>query len=91
MDTKILEELEPGTILYTQYVEDIVDVLKNALQSKEFRVAQFTGKDKSGLDEFLNMTDRFSADNVIKYLMIRIIFISWTISIYFYCYYFFVA
>jgi len=50
---KILEELEPGTIIYTQYVENIVDVLTKTLQLKNYRVAQFTGQNKSGIKEFL--------------------------------------
>ena len=49
---KILDLLESGTLIYTQYVEEIVPILYSRIKEKGFRVGLFTGQEKSGLNEF---------------------------------------
>lgn len=48
----IMAQLQPGTILYTQFVTGIVEPLKQACKEKGFRVGVFTGDEKSGLKAF---------------------------------------
>jgi superfamily II DNA or RNA helicase len=48
----ILDLAMPGTIVFSNFVEGIFDVVSNALQTKGLRVARFSGEDKSGLEEF---------------------------------------
>jgi superfamily II DNA or RNA helicase/DNA-binding CsgD family transcriptional regulator len=49
---KILDLLESGTLIYTQYVEEIVPILYSRIKEKGFTVGLFTGQEKSGLNEF---------------------------------------
>jgi superfamily II DNA or RNA helicase len=41
-----------GTLIFTQYVDDIVGPVKRAVEGLGFRVAVFTGKERMSLDEF---------------------------------------
>lgn len=41
-----------GTLIYTQYVEGIVDPVRIAVEQMGLRVAVFTGKERISLDEF---------------------------------------
>lgn len=41
-----------GTLIFTQYVEEIVEPVKRALQRLGLRFAVFTGKERISLDEF---------------------------------------
>ena len=48
----IVAQTRPGTMLYTQFVTEIVDPLQAALEQAGHRVGMFTGTHKRGLDEF---------------------------------------
>lgn len=50
----ILEEIRPKTIIYTHYVEGIVDQLKEAVEAKGWSVGFHIGGDKSGRENFIN-------------------------------------
>jgi superfamily II helicase len=50
----ILKELRPKTIVYTHYVEGIVDLLKEAIEAAGWTVGFHIGGDKSGRDHFIN-------------------------------------
>lgn len=50
----ILRELRPKTIVYTHYVEGIVDLLKEAIEAAGWTVGFHMGGDKSGRDHFIN-------------------------------------
>jgi Hypothetical methyltransferase/Probable Zinc-ribbon domain/Type III restriction enzyme, res subunit len=50
----ILKELRPKTIVYTHYVEGIVDLLKEAIESAGWTVGFHMGGDKSGREHFIN-------------------------------------
>jgi Hypothetical methyltransferase/Probable Zinc-ribbon domain/Type III restriction enzyme, res subunit len=50
----ILKELRPKTIVYTHYVEGIVDLLKEAIEAAGWTVGFHMGGDKSGRDHFIN-------------------------------------
>ena len=49
----VLNEIRPGTLIYTQYVSDIVPSLYKTLKSNGRKVSIFTGDDKTGLQQFL--------------------------------------
>jgi superfamily II DNA or RNA helicase len=49
----ILENLEDGTLIYTEYVDEIVLTLTKALSQAGWKVGRFTGEDKTGLIPFL--------------------------------------
>ncbi|CAN5603480.1 hypothetical protein BH24ACI2_BH24ACI2_05600 [soil metagenome] len=50
----ILEEIRPQTIIYTHYVEGIVDQLKKAIEAKGWSVGFHIGGNKSGRESFIN-------------------------------------
>ena len=50
----ILKEIRPKTIVYTHYVEGIVDQLKAAIEGAGWTVGFHMGGDKSGRDGFIN-------------------------------------
>lgn len=50
----ILKELRPKTIVYTHYVEGIVDLLKDAIEAQGWIVGFHVGGNKSGRDLFIN-------------------------------------
>jgi len=50
----ILSELRPGTLIYTIYVDEIVPLLRSAVEKAGFSVGVFTGSEKMGLEDFLN-------------------------------------
>src|SRR5262249_58673472 len=51
LDT-IVELAKPGTIIYSQFVETIFPMIREALTHAGFRVAAFSGEDKSGVELF---------------------------------------
>lgn len=50
----ILNEIKPKTIIYTHYVEGIIDQLQAALEAQGWTVGFHLGGDKSGRDSFIN-------------------------------------
>lgn len=50
----ILDSLKPKTIVYTHYIKGILPILQEAIESKGWRVAVFTGENKDGLDAFID-------------------------------------
>ena len=50
----IKKHIEPKTMIYTHYLDDIADYIKEELEKDGLRVGMFTGEDKSGLEEFKN-------------------------------------
>src|SRR6478672_1962341 len=50
----ILKELRPKTIVYTHYVEGIVDQLKEAIEAEGWTVGFHMGGDKSGRNNFID-------------------------------------
>lgn len=50
----ILDELRPKTIVYTHYVEGIVDQLKEAIEADGWTVGFHMGGDKSGRNNFID-------------------------------------
>jgi hypothetical protein len=50
----ILKELRPKTIVYTHYVEGIVNQLKEAIEAEGWTVGFHMGGDKSGRNSFIN-------------------------------------
>jgi len=48
----IVAQTQPGTLIYSHYIEGIVPRLRESLTTAGFRVAEFTGEDKSGLERF---------------------------------------
>jgi hypothetical protein len=50
----ILKELRPRTIVYTHYVEGIVDMLTEAIEEAGWTVGFHIGGDKSGYSRFIN-------------------------------------
>lgn len=51
---EILTNLKPKTIVYTHYLDDILEPLKNAIENAGWKTAVYSGDDKTGLDAFLN-------------------------------------
>ena len=49
----IVDSSRPGTIVFTIYVEGIVEILRAALEAAGFRVGVFTGDNKTGLKSFV--------------------------------------
>ena len=49
----ILEHVEDGTLIYTEYVDGIVLTLTKALSEAGWKVGRYTGEDKTGLVPFL--------------------------------------
>jgi SAM-dependent methyltransferase len=50
----ILEKIRPKTVVYTHYLKDILIPLQDAIERAGWKVAIFTGENKSGLDEFVD-------------------------------------
>nr|WP_242024585.1 zinc-ribbon domain-containing protein [Trichocoleus sp. FACHB-591] len=50
----ILKELRPKTVVYTHYVEGIVDQLKEAIEGEGWTVGFHMGGDKSGRNNFID-------------------------------------
>lgn len=50
----ILGSLKPKTIVYTHYIKGILPVLQEAIESKGWHVAVFTGENKDGLEAFID-------------------------------------
>ncbi|MBL8207585.1 MAG: DEAD/DEAH box helicase family protein [Blastocatellia bacterium] len=50
----ILSEIRPKTIIYTHYVDGIVDQLQQAIESEGWSVGFHLGGDKSGRERFIN-------------------------------------
>lgn len=50
----ILSEIKPKTIIYTHYVEGIVDQLQEAIEEAGWSVGFHIGGDKSGREQFIN-------------------------------------
>jgi len=48
----IVELVKPGAIVYSQFVDTIFPMIREALTRKGFRVAAFNGEDKSGVELF---------------------------------------
>ena len=57
-------DIKPGTIIYTEYVTDIVaDIKKSVEESTGLKVGFYTGKDKSGYPGFKNRLDKSYPDD----------------------------
>ena len=50
----IKKHIEPKTLIYTHYLDDIANYIKVELEKDGYKVGFFTGDDKSGLEEFKN-------------------------------------
>jgi|GEM_PF-134804 len=50
----ILEHVEDGTLIYTEYVDGIVLTLTKALTDAGWKVGRYTGEDKTGLVPFID-------------------------------------
>jgi superfamily II DNA or RNA helicase len=50
----ILNNIKPGTLIYTKFVEGIVDDIQTYLKEQGFSVAKHTGAEKEGLQRFLD-------------------------------------
>lgn len=48
----LCREVEPGTIVYTEFVDGVVPEVVAALEAEGHRVAVFTGEEKGGIDAF---------------------------------------
>lgn len=46
--------LKRGTIIYTHYIENMIEPIKHYIKNSGFSVGVFTGEDKSGKESFLN-------------------------------------
>jgi len=51
---EIVKLIDGQTIIYTEYVEDIIQKLSTAVQNAGYSYALYTGFDRSGLTRFLN-------------------------------------
>lgn len=51
---EIIKSIEGQTIIYTEYVEDIIKKLSGAVETAGHTFALYTGYDRSGLTKFLN-------------------------------------
>ena len=51
---EIVKLIEGQTIIYTEYVEDIIQNLTKAVENSGYNCALYTGFDRSGLTRFLN-------------------------------------
>lgn len=63
----ILANIQPKTLIYTEYVEGIVDILRNALVQAGWKVGVYTGEEKAGLHSFIHgNTDVLIGSSAIK-------------------------
>ena len=51
---EIIRHIEGQTIIYTEYVTDIIEKLSNAVEAAGYTYALYTGSDHSGLKRFLD-------------------------------------
>jgi superfamily II DNA or RNA helicase len=51
---EILKHIEGQTIIYTEYVTDVIEKLSIAVDSAGYSYALYTGSDRTGLSRFLN-------------------------------------
>ena len=51
---EIIKNIEGQTVIYTEYVEDIIEKLSAAVNQEGYSFALYTGDDKSGLSRFLD-------------------------------------
>nr|NQU94101.1 hypothetical protein [Bacteroidota bacterium] len=51
--TEIKKHIKPKTLIYTHYVEEITKILKDEIEKDGWKVAFFTGEDKSGKKSFI--------------------------------------
>jgi len=51
---EILRHVRPGTLIYTQFVTEMVEPLERAIRQKGLTVGLFTGEEKGGLRGFLD-------------------------------------
>lgn len=49
----ILSAVRKGTMIYSQYVDGLVDPLRRAVEKAGYTVGIFTGQDKTGLQQFI--------------------------------------
>lgn len=49
----ILSAVRKGTMIYSQYVDGLIDPLRRAVEEAGYTVGIFTGQDKSGLQQFV--------------------------------------
>ncbi len=49
----VREHIRPGTLLYTHYVDGMVDPIRAHVEGLGYRVGLYTGADKTGLEDFL--------------------------------------
>ena len=54
---EIVKHIEGQTIIYTEYVTDVIDKLSKAMEKAGYSYALYTGFDRSGLARFLNKKD----------------------------------
>lgn len=52
--SRISKELRPGTMIYTYYVQDIVDTTSHFIEDMGYSVGFYTGGDKTGLESFIS-------------------------------------
>lgn len=50
----ILSQLKPHTIVYSYYVDGIIDTLEQAIQREGWTTCRFTGEDHTGVEPFLS-------------------------------------
>ena len=50
----IAASIQPGTLIYTQFITDMVEPLEEAVRERGLTAGLFTGDDKEGLQAFLN-------------------------------------
>ena len=51
---EIIKRIEGQTIIYTEYVTDVIEKLSKALENAGYSYAEYTGSDHSGKERFLN-------------------------------------
>jgi superfamily II DNA or RNA helicase len=88
----IIDNCQPQTIIYTQYVDGIVDEISEVLSKNSISHGFFTGNDKAGLEQFKNkQIDVLIASSPIstgvdglQYICNKMIIVSlpWTHSLY---------
>ena len=51
---EIIKHIDGQTIIYTEYVTDVIEKLSKAMDKAGYSYALYTGFDRSGLARFLN-------------------------------------
>ncbi|MDP9477533.1 MAG: methyltransferase domain-containing protein [Actinomycetota bacterium] len=49
----VRDHIRPGVVIYTHYVDGMVEPIKRVVEQLGYRVGLYTGSDKSGLEDFL--------------------------------------